>query len=115
MGTRGVALVSLSAIETYVQSCFARGIALRTSGLAQALGVSRGSLNKAFRGLIGTTPASFLRMTRLKRAKQLLAKNIPTRLVAHRAGYGTERTFARSFFAATGSPPSAYRFERNVR
>lgn len=112
---RGTSRVSLSAIERYVRSCFANESPLRVWGLARALKVSRGTLNSATKALLDTTPAEYLRARQLGRAKQLLEKGVPIERVARRAGYGTARTLVRSFRAATGRTPSAYRFEQNVQ
>jgi AraC-like DNA-binding protein len=73
------------------------------------LGVSRGTLTKAFKELKGTTPAAYLKATQLEHAKELLRGGSSTRRAGREAGYGTKRTFLRSFRAGTGTTPSTFK------
>jgi len=112
---RGVARVSEAAVQAYVRSCFAQQAVPRVSELAETLGVSRGTLIKQVKRLMGTTPGAYLKAEQLTRAKRFLLRGWSIERAARTAGYATKRTFYRSFQEATGTTPAAFRErERNV-
>jgi AraC family transcriptional activator FtrA len=107
--------LSLLAIDTYLRYCFSLETPPRVSELARLLDISRGTLLKQIRDLQSTTPARYLKAQQLLCAKHLLSRSLSVEDVAHHAGYGTKRTFQRSFHAATGLTPAAFRRrEQNV-
>jgi AraC-like DNA-binding protein len=107
--------ISIEAIDTYVRSCFSQETSPRVSELAGSLGVSRGTLTKAVRQLRNTTPGTYIKREQLACAKRLLRRGCSIDQTAHLAGYGTVRTFFRSFSDATGMTPIAFRAaEQNV-
>jgi AraC-like DNA-binding protein len=115
LGTaRGVARVSLGAVRTYLRFCRVYQKAPRVSELARQLGGSRGTLIRAFKEQLGTTPARCLRQDQIARAKDFLRRGWSIERVAREACYGTRRAFFRSFRAETGMTPEAYRIEQNV-
>ena len=111
---RLAAPITPAAIETYLRSCPADQTAPRVSELARRLNVSRGTLISFVKKLRGTTPAKYFRQRRIRLAKTLLQRGWPLDRVARQSGFGTRRTFFRSFRAETGMTPDAYRTERNV-
>lgn len=108
------ARISLEAVGNYLRSCRADQCAPRVSELARKLGISRGTLIHAFKELQGTTPAKYFREQEIVRAKELLRRGWSIERVAREAGYGTKRSFFRSFRAATGTTPDTYRIEQTV-
>lgn len=111
---RAAARVTISAINAYVHSRFAREAVPRVSELARGLGVSRGTLTSAIKRLEGVTPARHLRRRKTACAEELLKQGVTIERVAREACYGTRRAFFRSFQAETGMTPATYRIEQNV-
>jgi len=78
--------------------------------LAQAGGMSRRNLNRRFAAATGLSPAEYLRLVRMERAKRMLeSESMSTDQIAHSVGYGEARAFARAFRASVGCPPGEYR------
>jgi AraC-like DNA-binding protein len=76
----------------------------------RAVGWSDRTLRRRFAAGTGMTWRQYLLHSRLLRAMALLAEPGPTVLdVANRVGFDSPGAFARSFRAATGETPSAYR------
>jgi AraC-like DNA-binding protein len=111
---RATAYLSLDAIGAYLRSCLADRTAPRVSELARKLRVSRGTLITFVKKLRGTTPAKYFRQRQIQLAQKLLRRGWSIERVARYAGFGTRRTFFRSFRTETGVTPDAYRIEQNV-
>lgn len=78
--------------------------------LASAAAMSRSSLNRKMKSLVGLTPADFLREARIKRARQLLAgPGASVADVAYRCGFTDPKYFSRVFKQSTGLSPSEYK------
>ncbi|MTI45137.1 AraC family transcriptional activator FtrA [Roseibium hamelinense] len=78
--------------------------------LAQRAGMSRRTFLRRFEEATGTTPARWLTLERLKRAKELLElADIPVDQVALSCGFGTAMTLRHHFRQHVGTSPSAYR------
>lgn len=74
------------------------------------LGVSRRSLETAFRGAFGCSPAKFLANRRIERAKELLAgSDLTNSRIAELSGFGTAVRFNQAFRHAANQTPGAYR------
>ena len=100
---------SVETIDRYLRFCFTRETSPRVSEFARTLGVSQATLVKAVKMSRGTTPAKYLKARQLACAKQLLRQGLSMERVARRAGYGSTRALFRSFKAATGRTPAAFR------
>jgi AraC-like DNA-binding protein len=82
---------------------------LQIEDLSAVSGVSARTLFKAFREVRGTTPMAFLKMVRLRRARELLASGDPAcsvTAVAFRCGFGNPGHFARYYREVFGELPS---------
>jgi AraC-like DNA-binding protein len=101
--------VSVEAIDSYVYTCLERATPPRVSELARTLGVSRRTLMKDFRQLEKMTPSGYLKRKQIARAKLLLLRGWSVQRCAFAAGFGTPRSFFRSFRAIVGMTPAAYR------
>lgn len=78
--------------------------------LADRAGWSPFYFHRAFRRLLGQTPARYLLRLRIERAARRLATTSDSVLdVAMSAGFGSHEGFARSFRRYFGRTPSAYR------
>lgn len=80
---------------------------LTPEGLAIGVNLSRTTLYKKLRSITGDTPVEFIRILRLKRAKQLLEQDhLYVAEVAGRVGFNNPKTFARYFHDEFGIYPS---------
>lgn len=78
--------------------------------LADAAGMSRSTLTRHFRKVLGTTPTAFVQRARLNEAAALLrSTDLPVTAVATAAGFASRSHFSNSFTAAFGVDPSTYR------
>lgn len=78
--------------------------------MASASAMSRSSLNRKMKSLVGLTPADFLREARIKRAQQLLSESgASVAAVAYRCGFADPKYFSRVFKQSVGVSPSEYK------
>jgi AraC-like DNA-binding protein len=75
---------------------------------ADAAGVSKFTLLRRFRRVVGTTPHAYLVMLRIARARELLADGAPPAQVALEAGFSDQAHLGRWFRRAMGLTPAAY-------
>ena len=87
---------------------------LKISDLAPLIGVSERYLCKIFSEVYGMSPKRYLTELRVKRAKELLAGNIPIGEVSRLVGFGDVYHFSSFFKNECGIPPGQYRVERPV-
>ncbi|HKO57512.1 MAG TPA: helix-turn-helix transcriptional regulator [Thermoanaerobaculia bacterium] len=100
------------AVEIYLQECAERKTAARVSELADFVGVGAQHLNVVFRRVFGMTPGEMLRARRLEQAAQMLrATKLTVSDIAAMTGFGTDRTFFRTFTRAHHVTPDEYRRE----
>ena len=81
--------------------------------LAAECGLSRSYFIKAFRATFGNTPYKWLMEYRLLRAKEMLKEDSTLAEIAAACGFSDQSHFTRTFTAATGTSPGAWR--KNVR
>lgn len=78
--------------------------------MGSAVAVSRSSLTRKMKSLMGVTPAEFLRETRLTRASTLLATTCkPIKEISIDCGFSDMNYFGKCFKSARGLTPGAYR------
>ena len=81
--------------------------------LAERLGISRPTLDRAFASDLGLSPAHLLARLRLDEAKRLLrdgTKSIAE--IAYSLGYCNPAYFTNTFRAATGQTPKSWRTKK---
>ncbi|MDL2265099.1 response regulator [Parabacteroides sp. OttesenSCG-928-G21] len=77
--------------------------------LGSAVGLTRGHLYKKLVSITGKTPSEFIKIIRLKRAKQLLEESqLQISEIAYAVGFNSPKTFAKNFRAEFGISPSEY-------
>lgn len=77
--------------------------------LSQELALSRGYLYKKLMAITGKGPAEFIRIIRLKRARQLLANSqLQIAEVAYKCGFNSPKRFAQNFRNEFGMLPSEF-------
>lgn len=97
----------------YIETNHARPIELEE--IAQAAGVSRFHLTRAFGQTFGKPVMRYVRGRRLTEAAKLLSNGAPDILsVALEAGYGSHEAFTRAFREEFGVTPDAYRATPNT-
>ncbi|MCB9283429.1 MAG: response regulator [Lewinellaceae bacterium] len=75
--------------------------------LSQALFLSRSQLGRKVKALTGNSPALFLRLLRLQKARHLLlTTTIPVKEVGYKVGLSNPTYFSRSYTEAFGESPS---------
>jgi AraC family transcriptional regulator len=88
---------------------------LTVAALAREAGVHPVHLARAFRAQYGLSPAELVRALRIDWAAQELARGErPIGSIALEAGFYDQSHFTRSFHAAKGAPPGAYRRTRRL-
>jgi len=101
---------TLARIEEYLFRCFETETSPRVSELARVLGLSHRSFIETFHEVLGITPSQYLKLRQLEIARLLLQKtNLSANRVGYVSGFGTRRTFFRSFHSRTGTSPERYR------
>ena len=89
-------------VEQNIDNC-----SLSPEDLANGVNLSRTTLYKKLRSITGDTPVEFIRIIRLKRAKQLLEQDhFYVAEVAGKVGFNNPKTFARYFHEEFGCYPS---------
>jgi AraC-like DNA-binding protein len=76
--------------------------------LSKDMGMDRTGLYRKLVSIIGKTPTSFIRLTRLNRAARLLDEGYPVSEVADRVGFCTSSYLSRCFQEEFGMKPSQY-------
>jgi AraC-like DNA-binding protein len=78
--------------------------------MAKFVAVSRTSLHRKVKNLIGTTPMEFLREARIRKASQMLMQtSASVSQVAYECGFSDPKYFSKCFKAATGQTPTEYK------
>lgn len=89
-------------VESHIEQA-----SLSPEDLATGVNLSRTTLYKKLRSITGDTPVEFIRIIRLKRAKQFLEQDhLYVAEVAGRVGFNNPKTFARYFHEEFGVYPS---------
>jgi transcriptional regulator GlxA family with amidase domain len=90
---------------------------LRVEALAERASMSPRNFARFFRRETGMTPAAYVEVLRVERARQLLEEaGDPTEVVAAQCGFGTPETMRRAFARRVGVAPATYRarFKRST-
>jgi LacI family transcriptional regulator len=83
--------------------------------VAEEVGVSRRTLERRFREVVGQSIAAEMMRLRLNRAKRRLAEGkVPLKTVAVESGFRSASHFCRVFTRVFGATPSRYRDERRI-
>ena len=97
-------------IDLYVEHCLATETVPRVSELADFLGMSREHLSREFAAKHKLPLSAYLKNRQLDAARRLLVESsLSTTRVAYLCGFGTRRTFYRTFRRETGMSPATFR------
>jgi transcriptional regulator GlxA family with amidase domain len=93
--------------EEYIEANWSRPITIET--LVEVTGVSARALFRSFKERRGYTPMAFAKITRLRRARDMLASGNPdtsVTAVAYACGFATMGHFAKEYRQTFGELPS---------
>ncbi|HEV7301161.1 MAG TPA: substrate-binding domain-containing protein [Tepidisphaeraceae bacterium] len=94
----------------------AEGMRMTVGELADGLSMTRRTLERRFRDLVGTSPASEQRRLRIERACVLLTEgDLPIHAIARELGFAYANHFSTAFIATMRISPTAYRAARSRR
>lgn len=97
-------------LTAYLDACYRVETPPRVSELAESLGVSSAQLSKTFHRLFGAHLSDTLKTRQVEFAEVLLRQTTLTMTkVAYMAGFGTRRTFFRTYRRVKGETPDHYR------
>lgn len=97
-------------LTEYLDACYHGETPPRVSELADSLGVSSAQLSKMFHRLFGAHLSDYLKTKQVEYAEVLLRETTHTvTKVAYMAGFGTRRTFFRTYRRVKGETPDQYR------
>ena len=78
--------------------------------IARLLYMSRANFYNKIKGLMDMTPNEYLRMTRLKKASQLLAEgNLQINEICYMVGFSSTSYFSKCFYKQYGVLPKNYK------
>jgi AraC-like DNA-binding protein len=90
----------------YIQDSFAERVTLEM--LADATGLPRGTMLRAFKLQVGLPPYAFLTQVRIEHAKRLLQEGLPIATVAGRVGFADQSHLNRHFKRLVGVTPGVF-------
>lgn len=94
----------------YLDSCYKVETPPRVSELADSMGLTAAQLSKQFRRTFGANLSDYLKSKQCEYAEVLLRDTEMTvTKVAYKAGFGTRRTFFRTYRRVKGETPDQYR------
>ena len=110
---RHQSLTSLSKVLTHIETNFCRRLTL--DELSEVAHMSKSTLMRRFRSIMGETPLGYLKECRLERARELLDHTeLSISQIADRTGFGSINYLCRCFKASTGMTPRGYRGRRTA-
>jgi len=90
----------------FIQDCYSERLTL--DRLAEAAGVSRYAVLRAFRRDVGIPPYAFVTQVRVDHAKRLLREGVAVSAVSQRVGFADQSHLTRHFKRLMGVTPGAY-------
>ena len=97
---------SMQRAVAFIHDCYAESLTL--DRLAEAAGVSRYAVLRAFRREMGMPPYAFVTQVRIERAKRLLREGVSLGAVSQRVGFADQSHLTRHFKRLLGVTPGAY-------
>jgi transcriptional regulator GlxA family with amidase domain len=98
--------VTKMTVVRYVWRCLRDEEVPRVSELAQIESMTAEHLSRAFRARYGERISDFMKAIQVRRAQRLLrTTDLSTTRIAYLCGFGTRRTFFRSYRRVTGQSP----------
>ncbi len=99
--------------KLFIDSHYAENIDL--SNIADEAYFSKFHFIRLFKTIYGKTPHNYLTSVRIENAKILLTKGIPVCTVSLMVGFDSSTSFAAVFKKITGSPPSVFQSQLQIK
>ncbi len=104
--------ILISRISDFIDRNFSDST-ITVDDMATALAMSKSSLTKKMKSLMGVTPADFLKTTRLSKSKIMLKEtSLSIKAIAFDCGFSDMNYFGKCFKAAFGMSPGNFRTEQ---
>lgn len=101
--------VSKLAVARYVRHCLSREDVPRVSELAEQQGMNAEYLSRAFRDRFGICISDYIKTMQIRVAQRLLrTTDLNTTRIAYRSGFGTRRSFFRTYRRIAGASPAEH-------
>jgi len=96
-------------VARYVRACLRREDVPRVSELAMMHAMTPEYVSRAFRERYGLRISDFMKVIQVRAAQRLLkTTDLNTTRIAYRCGFGTRRSFFRTYRRLAGSSPSEH-------
>jgi len=96
-------------VARYVRDCLRREDVPRVSELAALHGLTPEYVSRSFRDRFGVRISDFMKAIQVRAAQRLLRDtDLNTTRIAYRCGFGTRRSFFRTYRRVAGRSPSAH-------
>jgi transcriptional regulator GlxA family with amidase domain len=103
-GMRGV---SKFVVARYVRECLRREDVPRVSELAAIYGLTPEYVSRSFRNRFGIRISDYMKVIQVRAAQHLLrTTDLNTTRIAYRCGFGTRRSFFRTYRRLNGASPA---------
>lgn len=101
--------VSKLVVARYVRECLRKEDVPRVSELATLNDMTPEYVSRAFRERYGVRISDFMKVIQVRAAQRLLkTTDLNTTRIAYRCGFGTRRSFFRTYRRLAGSTPSEH-------
>jgi transcriptional regulator GlxA family with amidase domain len=96
-------------VARYVRDCLRREDVPRVSELASLHGLTPEYVSRSFRDRFGVRISEFMKAIQVRAAQRLLRDtDLNTTRIAYRCGFGTRRSFFRTYRRVAGGSPSEH-------
>lgn len=96
-------------VARYVRDCLRREDVPRVSELAALHGLTPEYVSRSFRDRFGVRISDFMKAMQVRAAQRLLRDtDLNTTRIAYRCGFGTRRSFFRTYRRVSGRSPSEH-------
>jgi transcriptional regulator GlxA family with amidase domain len=101
--------VSKLVVARYVRECLRREEVPRVSELAAIHGLTPEYISRSFRNRFGIRISDYIKMIQVRAAQHLLrTTDLNTTRIAYRCGFGTRRSFFRTYRRVAGNTPAEH-------
>ena len=99
--------VSKLVVARYVRECLRREDVPRVSELAAIHGLTPEYISRSFRNRFGIRISDYMKVIQVRAAQHLLqTTDLNTTRIAYRCGFGTRRSFFRTYRRVAGTSPA---------
>ena len=98
--------ISKLTVARYVRECLRREDVPRVSELATSHGLTPEYVSRSFRNRFGVRISDYMKFIQIRAAQRLLrTTDLNTTRIAYRCGFGTRRSFFRTYRRMAGTSP----------